>query len=204
MENKFKIAVFASGEGTNLQAIIDACKEGKIKGTVALVISDNPSAYAIERAKQNNIDVKVFIPSSFPSKDEYEEEISKTIDEYKIDLICLAGYMRILGKKFVRKYYGRIMNIHPALLPSFPGAHAIKDALSYGVKITGCTVHFVTEEVDKGPIIIQSAVPVLENDTFDTLLARIHKEEHRIYPLAIQLFIEGKLKIEGRKVIVKE
>jgi len=194
------IAVFCSGKGTNLQAIIEAVKRGEIKADLSLVVSDNPSAYALERAKTAGIETVVIEPKNFSTREDFEKEIIKHLERKKIDLICLAGFMRILSPSFVQKYKNRILNIHPALLPSFKGTHGVRDALEYGVKITGPTVHFVDEKMDHGPIILQSAVEVKDDDTEETLAERIHKEEHKIYPLAIKLFVEGKLKIEGRRV----
>jgi phosphoribosylglycinamide formyltransferase-1 len=200
MDKKTRLAVFVSGSGTNLQAIIDA----RIPSVeIAVVVSNNPNAYANERAKKYDIPVEVIEHKNYSSREEFEKEILRRLELYKIDLVALAGFMRILSPLFVRAYKNRIMNLHPALLPSFPGTHSAKQALHYGVKFTGCTVHFVDEGVDTGPIIIQAVVPIFDNDTEETLLERIHKEEHRIYPEAIRLFSEGKLKIEGRRVFIK-
>lgn len=198
---KTRLAVFVSGSGTNLQAIIDA----QIRSVeIVVVVSNNPSAYAIERANRHNINVEVIDHKQYSSREEFEKEIIRRLESYKIDFIALAGFMRILSPVFIRAYKNRIMNLHPALLPLFPGIHAAKQALDYGVKFTGCTVHFVDEGVDTGPIILQSVVLIYDNDTEETLLERIHKEEHRIYPEAIRLFAEGKLRIEGRRVFVSE
>ncbi len=194
------IAVFCSGQGTNLQAIIDAVKKRRRKVNLALLICDVPKAYAIERAKRAGIEIALVHPKEFPTREKLEGEIIRHLNRKKIDVIALAGFMRVLSPRFVRKYKNRILNIHPALTPSFRGAHAIKDALNFGVKITGATVHFVTEAVDAGPIILQAACQVRDNDTERSLLARVHKLEHKIYPKAIQLFVEGKLKVVGRKV----
>ncbi len=197
------LAVFCSGQGTNLQAIIDAAKKRRISAKLALVVCDNPRAYAVERARRAGIPVVVLEPKNFSSKKELETTIVRELNRKKIKLIALAGYMRILSDSFVRRYKNRIMNIHPALLPAFKGGQAIKDAIKYGVKVTGATVHFVTEEVDAGPIILQAACPVRNNDSEKALLARVHKLEHKIYPEAIELFARGKLKAAGRRVIVK-
>ena len=197
------LAVFCSGQGTNLQAIIDAAKKRRISAKLALVVCDNPRAYAIERARRAGIPVVVLEPKNFSSKKELETTIIRELNRKKIKLIALAGYMRILSDSFVRRYKNRIMNIHPALLPAFKGGQAIKDAIKYGVKVTGATVHFVTEEVDAGPVVLQAACPVKDNDNEKTLLARVHKLEHKIYPEAIELFARGKLKAAGRRVIVK-
>jgi phosphoribosylglycinamide formyltransferase-1 len=195
-----KLAVLVSGRGTNLQAIIDAVKEGRLDAEIKVVISNNKEAYAIERAKRCSIPVEIL-----PEKDieEFEKRMVRIIEDYSVDLIILAGFMRLLSPDFVKRFKNRIMNIHPALLPSFPGLNAQKKALLYGVKFSGCTVHFVDEGCDTGPVIIQAIVSVYDDDTEDTLSERILKEEHKIYPQAIQLFSEGRLLVEGRKVLIK-
>lgn len=200
ISNGINIAVFCSGQGTNLQAIIDAVKKKKIRANLSLVVCDNPKAYAIKRAKRADVEVALVNPKKFPTRQELEGEIIRHLNRKKIGLIALAGFMRILSPRFIRRYRNRILNIHPALLPSFRGAHAIRDALRHGVKVTGPTVHFVTEKVDSGPIILQAACYVRDDDTEKSLLARVHKLEHKIYPKAIQLFAEGRLRLVGRKV----
>jgi len=195
---KLNLAVLASGNGTNLQSIIDAAKDKTLDAQVVVVISDNPDAHALLRAKDNGIDAVVIERKNFKTKNEYENEIIKVLKEHKTELVCLAGYMRIVGKELLSAFPDRVINIHPALLPSFPGKDAQKQALDYGVKIAGCTVHFVDEKTDHGPIILQAAIEVKENDTVDSLKARILKEEHRIYPEAIALIAKGKIKIDGR------
>jgi phosphoribosylglycinamide formyltransferase-1 len=195
-----KIAIFCSGNGTNLQAIIDAAKRGEMTAEIALVVSDAPDSFALKRAEKGGIKKLVIERKGYKTKDEFENAILKGLKEEKIDLIVLAGYMRLLSADFIKQYKDRILNIHPVLLPSFKGTHGIEDAFEYGVKVTGPTVHFVTEDMDAGPIILQAPVVIAEDDTEDTLAERIHKEEHKIYPKAIQLFVEGRLKIEGRKV----
>jgi len=195
------IAVLVSRNGTNLQAIIDTVKSGYIKATIALVISDNKQAYALERAKKAGVETLFLDPKVFNSREDFDKEIIKNLKSRNVELICLAGYMRVLTPYFVREYKNRIINIHPALLPSFKGVNGVKDALNWGVKITGPTVHFVTEKVDSGPIIAQTAIEVKDDDTEDTLRGRIHKEEHKIYPKAVKDFAEGKLKIKGRRVV---
>ena len=197
------IGVLASGRGTNLQAIIEAIKEGKIEGIISIVISDNRDAFALKRAKQNNIETEYINFKSFKNREDYDKEIIKILEEKKIDLVVLAGYMRILSPYFIRTYKNKIINIHPALLPSFPGLHAQRQAVEYGVKISGCTVHFVDEGVDSGPIILQKAEEAKANDTEESLAEKILKEEHQIYPQAIQLFSQGRLIIKGRKVFIK-
>ena len=187
-----KLCVFVSGSGTNLQAMLDANIE---PAEIVLVFSNNPEAYALERARSRNIPVEVISHKGYGTREEFEEDIIRTIQPYGIDLIALAGFMRILSPRFVRHYKNKILNVHPALLPAFPGMHAARQALEYGVKFTGCTVHFVDEGVDTGPIIQQSVVPVNEDDTEDSLQERIQKEEYRIYPEAVKLVAEGKVKI---------
>lgn len=196
------IGVIISGWGSNLQSIIDVTEKGIIPGKVAVVVSNKPAAFGLERAKKHGIATAVFEPKKFKDKNTYELEIVKILKQHKVDLVCLAGYMRIVGEVLLEHFQGKLLNIHPALLPSFPGLHVQKAALDHGSKISGATVHFVDEGCDTGPIIIQAAVPVREDDTEETLSARILEQEHKIYPQAIKLFAEGKLKIEGRKVKV--
>mgnify|MGYP003393991124 FL=1 len=198
------IAVLCSGNGTNLQAIIDSQKKGYIKADIKLVISDTPDCYALTRAKGAGIKIFVVERKNFKTKKAIEADILKALKKENIGLIVLAGYMRMLSGDFISAYENKIMNIHPALLPSFKGMHGIRDAFEYGVKITGATVHFVTLDMDAGPIIVQSSVKVTEDDAEETLAEAIHEEEHKIYPRAIQLFVEGKLKIEGGKVRILE
>ncbi len=194
------IAIFASGNGSNFQAIAEAVKKGKIKAKLALLVCDKPGAYVLERAKKFGIKAFVIEKKDFPSKEDYEKAIVKKLKEKNIGLIMLAGYMKIVGPDILKAYKNKILNIHPALLPSFKGADGIKDAFDYGVKITGPTVHFVDEQMDHGPIILQAEVKVEDEDTEETLVEKIHAAEHKIYPEAVKLFVEGKLKIEGRKV----
>lgn len=200
MDKKTRLAVFVSGSGTNLQAIIDA---GIPSVEIVVVVSNNPNAYAIERAKAHGIPVEVLDHKDYSSREDFDREMLRRLETYRVDLVALAGFMRILSPLFVRAYKNRIMNLHPALLPSFPGIHSARQALEYGVKFTGCTVHFVDEGVDTGPIILQSVVPIFDDDTEGTLLERIHTEEHRIYPEAIRLFAKGRLRIEGRRVFIE-
>jgi phosphoribosylglycinamide formyltransferase-1 len=195
---KTRVAVFASGNGTNLQAIIDA---NVPSAEIVLVFSNNPDAYALERAAKHGIPTEVLDHKNFSSREDYDREILRVIEPYEVGLIALAGYMRILSPLFVRAYKNRIINIHPALLPSFPGIHAARQALEAGVKYTGVTIHFVDKGVDTGPIILQSVVHVHDDDTEDSLLERIHVEEHKIYPEAIDLVTEGKVRIEGKRVL---
>jgi len=197
------IGVLVSGRGTNLQSIIDAIREGKIEGRISIVISDNRKAFALKRAEKSNIETRYIDFKSFKNREDYDKKIVEYLKEKDVDLVVLAGYMRILSPYFIKMYKNRIMNIHPALLPSFPGLHAQRQAVEYGVKVSGCTVHFVDEGVDSGPIILQKAVEVEDGDTEESLAERILKEEHQIYPRAIQLFSEGRLVIKGRKVYIK-
>ncbi len=199
-----KIVVLASGRGTNLQAIIDACERGEIDGKVIAVISDRKDAFALQRARKHGIK-DIFLNPKGLKRDEYDEKLLELLDNLQPDLIVLAGYMRILSPKVVRKYYGKIINIHPALLPSFGGKgyygeRVHRAVLEYGCKVSGCTVHFVDEEVDHGPIIVQRCVPVMEDDTPETLADRILAEEHKALVYAVKLFAEGRLRIEGRRV----
>lgn len=197
-----RIGILVSGRGSNMEAIIDACKQGRIDGEVVLVLSDREDAPAIEKAKKKGVDAMYIHPGKkkYSLVGDAEEEYIRVLKEYRVDLVCLAGFMRIIKKRFLQEFKNRIMNIHPSLLPSFPGLEAQRQAWEYGVKFSGCTVHFVDETVDGGPIILQAVVPVFDDDTPETLAERILKEEHRIYPEAVQLFAEGRLKIEGRRV----
>lgn len=195
-----KIAILCSGNGTNLQAIIDSSRSGYIGADIAIVISNNKNAFALARAKETGIDMLVLDPKVFKTREEFDREIVKNLKMRNVELVCLAGFMRLMSPYFIKEYKNRIMNIHPALLPSFKGAHGVRDALDYGAKVTGATVHFVDEKLDNGPIILQKAVDIKEDDTEETLFERVHKEEHKLYPEAIRLFAKGRLKIEGRKV----
>ncbi len=197
------IAVLVSGRGSNLQSIIDSIENGYIKdATVRAVVSDKEDAYALERARNYGIDAVFVNPSSFSDKDQYESRVLEILDDHDVELLLLAGYMRLLGSGIVRHFKNRIINIHPALLPSFKGLHAQKQALEHGVKVAGCTVHFVDEDVDSGPIILQKCVPVLDDDTEDSLAQRILAEEHQIYSEAVKLYAERRLKIKGRIVSI--
>ena len=197
---KKNVAVFVSGSGTNLQAIIDADIEA---ANLSVVLSNKPDAYALERALNHNIPVEVVDHKEFDNREAFEAEIIERLENYDIELVVLAGFMRILTPFFVNTYKQRIINLHPALLPSFPGVHSAKQALDYGVKVTVVTVHFVDDGVDTGPIILQSVVPIDDTDTEDSLLEKIHEEEHRIFPRAVKLFCEDRLTITGRIVSIK-
>lgn len=198
-----RIAVLASGRGSNFQAVIDAINAGTIPARCVALITDNPKAYAIERAQKAGIPAVVIDYSSFPSREVYERALLSAMQQQGADLFVLAGYMRILGKGIVQAFPGKMVNIHPALLPSFTGLHAQRQALEYGVKVAGCTVHFVDEHLDCGPIILQRPVPVLEGDDEETLAERILEQEHIAFPEAIRLFCEDRLEITGRMVRVK-
>ncbi len=200
---KKRIAVLASGRGSNFQAVIDSLQQGKIPATCIALITDNPKAYAIQRANIAKIPVTVIDYASFPSREMYERALLSAMHKANADLFVLAGYMRIVGADIVRSFPGRMMNIHPALLPSFTGLHAQRQAVHYGVKVSGCTVHFVDESLDGGPIIIQHAVPVVEGDDEESLADRILQHEHVCYPEAIRLFCEDRLEIIGRYVRVR-
>ena len=204
MGKKFKIAVLASGRGSNFQAILNNIKSGNLDVEINVLISDRKSAKALEIARENNIDTIYFNIKEFPSREEFDKAIAEELKRREIDLVCLAGYMKIVGKLVLDTFKNRIINIHPALLPSFPGLDAQKQAVEHGVRYSGCTVHFVDEGVDTGPIILQQVVPVLQNDTDETLAERILKEEHKLYSKAIDLISKGKVRIEGRKVFINE
>jgi phosphoribosylglycinamide formyltransferase 1 len=203
-EAVIRIGVLVSGSGSNLQSILDACERLDIDGQVCIVISNIPGVYALERAQRKNIPTTVVPHTGYPDRESYDKELIRVLQNYQIDLVALAGFMRVLTPVFLKSFPGRIMNIHPALLPSFPGIGVRQKAIDYGVKFSGCTVHFVDDGVDTGPIIIQAVVPVYPDDSEDILKDRILKLEHRIYPKAIQLFAQGRLTIEGRKVLISD
>lgn len=194
------IAVLVSGRGSNLQAIIDSIESGYLNARIAVVISDVGDAYALTRAKKHGIEAVFVNPKKFASKELYEKEILGVLKTHDAKLVLLAGHMRILGKTLLEAYKNRILNIHPALLPAFSGLHAQKQAFDHGVKVAGCTVHFVDESLDGGQIVLQRCVEVKEDDTEETLADRILEQEHKIYPEAVKLFVENRLRIEGRKV----
>src|SRR4030043_902035 len=201
--HKLRIGVLASRRGSNFQSIIDAIKSGKLDAEIALLITDNTSALAIDKAKKHAIVYLAIRPEECTTKDNYFEKIAEELKKRNVGLVVLAGFMRIVRKPLIDAFPNMIMNIHPALLPAFPGLHGQRQALEYGVRISGCTVHFVDEGMDTGPIIIQAAVPVSQDDTEETLSERIIKLEHKIYPEAIRLFSEGMIEIEGRSVRIK-
>jgi phosphoribosylglycinamide formyltransferase 1 len=197
-----KVAVFASGSGSNFQAIIDRVQAGELSVKLELLVCDRPGARAIERAEAAGIDCFVFRPKEYASREAYEREIVAELDRRGVDLVVMAGFMRLVTDELVRPYYGRMINIHPALLPAFKGAHGIADALKYGVKVAGVTVHYVSLEMDAGPIIAQQAVQVYEDDTEETLAARLHAVEHELLPRAIGLICEGRVAIAGNRTMI--
>jgi phosphoribosylglycinamide formyltransferase 1 len=200
-----KIAVFVSGNGSNLQALIDAERAARLgSARIVLVVCDNPKAFALERAKKAGIKAVLFEKKDFKSREEFDKAVMAELDKAGVEAIVLAGFLRILSDGFIARYEGRILNVHPALLPAFKGLHGIKDAFDYGVRVTGVTVHFVDRELDGGAVIFQEEVAISPDDTVDTLEEKIHKVEHRLYPEAVRLFSEGKLRIEGRKVKEEE
>lgn len=195
-----RIGVLASGRGSNLQALIKEWQEGRLAGEIVAVGSDNPQALALERAEEAGIPHKAFPRSSYASRKEQEKGILSWLKEQQVDLLVLAGFMRVLSEEFLREFQKPVLNIHPSLLPAFPGLDAQRQALEYGVKVSGCTVHFVDEGLDSGPIILQEAVPVLPDDTEESLSARILEVEHRLYPQAVNLVVSGKVVRKGRIV----
>jgi len=202
MARQVPIGVLISGGGTNLQAMIDAVEAKNLDAEICVVLSNKADAHGLARAKQHGIATAVLDHKSFASREDYDQAVVDVLRARGVELVILAGFMRLLSPVFIKAYSNRIMNIHPSLLPSFPGLHVQKKALDHGVRFAGCTVHFVNEECDEGPIIIQAVVPVYPDDDEATLAARILKQEHRIYPRAIQLYADGQLQVTGRKVLV--
>ena len=203
-----RVAVLASGRGSNLQAVIDAIEAGWVQAQIVVVISNKKNAVALERARKHGLKDLFVDPKPFAgrpdSREAYDQSLLEILQQHEVELVLLAGYMKIVTAVLVNAYANRMMNIHPSLLPSFPGLDVQKKAIDWGCKLAGCTVHFVTEGVDEGPIIIQAAVPILDGDTPDTLAARILVQEHKIYPRAVQLFSEGRLRVEGRRVFIDD
>lgn len=197
-----RIGVLVSGRGSNLQALLDACADGRINGQIVVVISDRADAYGLERARLAGVEAVFLDPAGYGTKQAYQEALAAALRQREADLVCLAGFMRLVRKPVLDAFAGRILNIHPSLLPAFKGLEAQRQALEYGVKVAGCTVHLVTEGMDEGPILLQAAVPVMEDDTVESLRERILAEEHRIYPQAVQLFASGRIKVAGRRVRV--
>jgi len=203
-----RVAVLASGRGSNLQAVIDAIEAGRVQAQIVVVISNKKNAVALERARKHELKDLFVDPKPFAgrpdSREAYDQSLLEILQQHEVELVLLAGYMKIVTAVLVNAYANRMMNIHPSVLPSFPGLDVQKKAIDWGCKLAGCTVHFVTEGVDEGPIIIQAAVPILDGDTPDTLAARILVQEHKIYPRAVQLFAEGRLRVEGRRVFIDD
>lgn len=197
-----KFVVFASGNGSNFQAIIDAVKDGRITAELALLFCNNRKAFALKRAEEAGVTTLVLEPKDYATPQSFERDIVIYLKEHEIDFIVLAGYMKIFTPFFIREFPQKIINIHPSLLPSFKGIHGIKDAFTYGAKLTGVTIHFVDEKMDHGPIIMQESLKIHDDDTLEALESRVHELEHKIYPKAIQLFVEDRLKIKGRKVLI--
>ena len=201
-----RVAVLASGRGSNLQAVIDAIETGQVQAKIVAVVSNKKDAVALERAREHGLPDVFVDPKPFAgrpdSREAYDRELLAVLSKYDVELVLLAGYMKIVTGVLVNAYANRMMNIHPSLLPSFPGLDVQKKAIEWGSKLAGCTVHFVTEGVDEGPIILQAAVPILDDDSPDTLAARILVQEHRLYPRAVQLFAEGRLRVDGRRVLI--
>ncbi|MBP1720727.1 MAG: phosphoribosylglycinamide formyltransferase, partial [Deltaproteobacteria bacterium] len=202
MKRIVKLGVLVSGSGSNLQSIINHIEKGLLDAEIRMIISNNPEAYALVRARKHGIPYTVLEHRDFVTREDFDRKMIEVFNISGVELVLMAGFMRILSPLFLNAFPMKIMNIHPAVLPSFPGMHAQKQAFDYGVKFSGCTVHFADEGVDTGPIIIQAIVPVYDQDTDEILAQRILKEEHRIYPKAIQLYAEGKLYVVGRKVLV--
>ncbi len=201
---KLSIGVLISGSGTNLQALLDASEKKSYPAKVSVVISNKADAFGLKRAEKKNIPTHVIPHEDFTSRQDFEERLIQTLDKFGVELVVLAGFMRVLSSYFIKKYSGRILNIHPALLPAFPGTDAIRKAWDYGVRLTGVTVHFVDEGTDTGPIILQKEVFVHPQESLDVFSKKIHKVEHQLLPKAIRLYAEGKLSIQGRKVLIKE
>ena len=200
-ENNRRLGVLISGRGSNLQAIIDAIANGRLAATIAVVVSNKPDAVGLDRARVSGIDTVLVEPRAFTSRETYDAALIDVLQRYDVGLVCLAGFMRLLGTSVVEAFPNRILNIHPSLLPAFPGLHGQRQALKHGAKITGATVHIVTSDLDAGPIVLQAPVSVEESDTTDTLSERILLEEHRIYPEAIGILLDGRWRIEGRRFL---
>jgi phosphoribosylglycinamide formyltransferase-1 len=195
-----RLGVLASGGGSNLATIIEACRRGSVPAEVAVVICNVAGAGAMEKAQEAGVPAVLLSHKTAPSREAYDELVVTTLRKHQVELVCLAGFMRLITPVLLGAFQGRILNIHPALLPSFPGMHAVRQAIQAGVRVAGCTVHLVDEGTDSGPIVLQAAVPVIDGDTEETLAARILLQEHRIYPHAISLFAEGRVALDGRRV----
>ena len=201
---RLAVGVLASGRGSNLQSLLDACAAPDFPARVVVVISDREHAPALERARAAGVEAVWINPKDFVSRESFDLTLVRELEKREVALVCHAGFMRILSPAYVQAFAGRALNIHPSLLPAFPGLHAQRQALEHGVRVAGATVHFIDEGVDTGPIVLQASVPVLANDTEETLSARILVEEHRLYPAAVRLFAEGRLTLVGRRVVVDE
>lgn len=202
MARKIPLGILISGNGSNFQAIIDAIEKKRLDAEVRVVVSNREDAYGLVRAQKHGVPTEIVDHRKFPSREAFDQHLIERFKDRQVELVVLAGFMRLLSADFVHTYSNRIMNIHPALLPAFPGLHVQRKAVEAGVRFSGCTVHFVNEECDQGPIIIQAVVPVFPDDSEESLSARILKEEHRIYPKAIQLYSEGRLHVAGQRVLV--
>ena len=196
-----RLGVLISGRGSNLQAIIDAIRDGRLSATIAVVISNRAEAAGLLRARDAGIETLVMDHRAYPSREDYDRSLARELRSRDVGLVCLAGFMRLLSAEFIAAYPNAVLNIHPALLPAFPGLHAQRQALAHGVKVSGATVHLVDAELDAGPIVLQAAVPVRDDDTEETLAARILVEEHRLYPAAIQVVLDGAWRIDGRRFV---
>ena len=203
MVKKVFLGVLVSGSGSNLQALIDHVEQGALDAEIRIVVSNNPCAFALERCRKHGIPSAIIDHREFPSRETFEDRLVDVLQTVGVDLVVMAGFMRILSRKFFQSFPMRVMNIHPALLPAFPGMHVQQKAVDYGVKFSGCTVHFADEGVDSGPIIIQAVVPVYDEDDAETLAARILSQEHRIYPQAVQYYAEGRIEFVGRRVRIR-
>jgi len=200
--SRLKVGVLLSGRGSNMEALAAACGADDHPARISVVVSNRPDAAGLERAAAFGIATEIVDHTAFADKAAFEAEVIGVLEAYAVELICLAGFMRVLSEDFVARFPHRILNIHPSLLPAFPGLHVQRNAIEYGVRFSGCTVHFVVPEVDAGPIVLQATVPIEQDDTEDTLAARILEQEHRIYPAAVELFARGRLRIEGRRVLI--
>ncbi|MBF0627967.1 MAG: phosphoribosylglycinamide formyltransferase [Magnetococcales bacterium] len=204
MTERLAVGVLISGSGSNLQALIDRMADGAVPARIAVVISNRADAYGLERARAAGIPTRVIDHREFSDRESFDQALVAALHEAGVALVCLAGFMRVLTPVFIRAFAGRLLNIHPALLPAFPGLHVQERAIAAGAKFSGATVHFVTEEVDAGPIVVQAVVPVLDGDDAATLAARILKQEHRIYPLAVTWFAQGRLRVAGQRVLLAD
>jgi phosphoribosylglycinamide formyltransferase-1 len=204
MPEPLRVGVLASGRGSNFRALAEAAARGHISAALVVLVTDRPAAPALDIAREHRVEAVVLDPKQHPSREAHEKAVIGALEERRVGLVCLAGYMRLLSASFVGHFAGRMLNVHPSLLPAFPGLHPHRQALAHGVRVSGATVHFVDEGVDTGPIVLQAAVPVRPEDTEESLAARVLVEEHRLYPDAVRLFAEGRLQIRGRRVGIRE